>query len=91
MSGRHKWPPPRRVRDLRDPRALGERLLGDAGAVRGSFGLSAGQAPLSQVYDLHVQHLDIPDYDGGGLMSNDPAKHHSRTPQDAYVESDGGE
>lgn len=79
------------LRDLRDPQALGEKLLGDAKTARDSFEMSREQAPLSQVYDLHVQHLEIPDYDGGGLMSNDPAQHHSGTKQDAYIESDGGE
>ena len=79
------------MRDLRDPQALGSKLLADAKSARNSYELSREQAPLSQVYDLHVQYLEIPDYDGGGLMSNDPAKHHSKTKQDAYIESDGGE
>lgn len=78
-------------RDLRDPQALGDKLLGEAKRVREAFGLSRAQAPLSQVYDLHVAHLDVPDYDAGGLMSSDPAQHHSKVRQDAYVESDGGE
>lgn len=79
------------MKDLRDPQSLGGKLFAARQAVREAYELSPEQAPASQVYDLHVQHLDIPDYDGGGLMSNDPAKHHSKTKQDAYVESDGGE
>lgn len=79
------------MKDRRDPQALGEKLLGDARSARDAYELSREQAPLSQVYDLHVGHLEIADYDDGGLMSNDPAQHHSRTPQDDYVESDGGE
>lgn len=83
MSGRHKWPPPRRVRDLRDPQALGTRILRERK-------LLDPHAPLSQIIDA-LPLAGVPDYDGGGLMSNDPAKHHSKTKQDAYVESDGGE
>lgn len=69
------------TRDLRDPQALGKDLLAIARSARETYELPREQATLSQVYDLLGQHLDVPDYVGGGLMSNDPAKHHSRTPQ----------
>ena len=88
------------MRDQRDPQALGNYLLW-CRAER-SF-----KAPtLSVAYDAHapefwaaggpfkvdgITHKLVPDYDGGGLMSNDPALHHSKTKQNAPVESDGGE
>lgn len=72
------------MKDLRDPQALGETLL--------LYRSGAPLASLSQEADRHVWMLSrVPDYDGGGLMSNDPALHHSRTPQTQLVESDGGE
>jgi hypothetical protein len=64
------------LKDLRDPQALGDAYL--------TF-RNAG-IPI----DMAVA-IPVATYDGGGLMSNDPAKHHSKTKQDAYVESDGGE
>jgi hypothetical protein len=64
------------LKDLRDPQALGDAYL--------TF-RNAG-IPIDMAVAIPVE-----DYDGGGLMSNDPAKHHSKTKQDAYVESDGGE
>lgn len=64
------------TRDLRDPQALGEAYRTFRNA-----GISIDMAVA----------IPVEDYDGGGLMSNDPAKHHSKTKQDAPVESDGGE
>lgn len=60
-------------RDLRDPAILGELLLRSA---RDSL------RPLSGVYDRDAWLLDrLPAWVGDGRMSNDPARHHSRTPQ----------
>lgn len=73
------------MRDLRDPQALGERIE----KHRAAMAPWHREQPLSQYID--VMDLAVPDYDGGGLMSNDPALHHSRTPQTQLVESDGGE
>lgn len=88
------------MRDLRDPQSLGNYLLW----CRAERSFNA--PTLSVAYDAHspefwkaggpfkadgVTHKLVPDYDGGGLMSNDPSKHHSRTPQTQLVESDGGE
>jgi hypothetical protein len=76
------------VRDQRDPQKLGEKLLGDARAARETY---RTDIPLSEVYVAHIQYLDIPDYDGSGPMANDPAKHHSKTPQTVNLQepSDG--
>lgn len=60
-------------RDMRDPAALGKTLLLLA---------SADGTPPSAAYDRHARLLErVAAYDGGGLMSNDPALHHSKTPQ----------
>jgi hypothetical protein len=73
-------------RDQRDPQKLGEMLR--AGEFR-----TKGQ-PLSQYMDGHARAIfahEVPDYDGSGPMSNDPAEHHSKTPQtvDLQEPSDG--
>lgn len=59
-------------RDSRDPAVLGWALLT----------LNDGRAPLSEVYDRFRWQLErVPPWQGDGLMSNDPSKHHSKTPQ----------
>lgn len=73
------------MRDQRDPQALGERIENHRAAMSPWH----RERGLSQYID--VMDLSVPDYDGGGLMSNDPALHHSKVKQDAYIESDGGE
>lgn len=55
--------------DLRDPSVLGWALL-----VRAR----TGSAPLSEVYDRDAALLErVPKWRDNGLMSNDPATHHS--------------
>lgn len=61
------------MKDLRDPQALGLRILSEREKIK------PRRAHLSKVID-RLPLASVPDYDGGGLMSNDP-----------YIESDGGE
>lgn len=57
---------------MRDPLALGELLLA----------LQKRRAPLSRVYDRNAGILErVPPWAGDGLMSNDPAQHHSKVKQ----------
>ena len=59
--------------DRRDPAILGWALL-----VRAR----EDGAPLSETYDRHAAWFErVPPWTGDGLMSNDPSKHHSKTPQ----------
>ena len=74
----------RDTRDLRDPEKLGRRILSEREKIK------PRRARLSKVID-RLPLASVADYDGGGVMSSDPAKHHSRTPQTQLVESDGGE
>lgn len=75
------------MRDLRDPAKLGELLLSSATAARGAYG---ADIPITQVYDVHVQFLAVEPYRDGGHISNDPEKHHSKTPQNLGSLDDGG-
>lgn len=63
------------MRDLRDPQKLGEAYD------------TARQAGLE--IEWAVQ-MPTPAYEDGGHISNDPAKHHSRTPQNLGNLDDGG-
>lgn len=49
-------------RDMRDPQALGERLLRDAPHARSAFALPEHPISLSEVYDVHVAWMTLPDY-----------------------------
>jgi hypothetical protein len=72
-------------RDQRDPQLVGHKLI----AIRAYLDREgATRLPLSRLADMNGLH--VPDYDGSGPMSNDPAAHHSKTPQDVQLESDGG-
>jgi hypothetical protein len=64
------------VRDIRDPEELGTTYLA----------LRAGGAPI----DIAVRAGANP-YQDGGYISNDPAEHHSKTPQTLGDLNDGGE
>ena len=59
----------RDLRDQRDPQKLGE-------LISTYRQLSDGSAPWGILVVAPV-----PDYDDGGHISNDPALHHSKTPQ----------
>jgi len=62
------------MNDLRDPLVVGTQLL--------RLRADTPKATLSEVYDserIFFEHL--PPWTGNGLMSNDPAQHHSKTPQ----------
>lgn len=72
------------TRDLRDPQKLGLRILSEREKVK------PRRKRLSKVIDW-LPLASVPDYTGDGYMSNDPAKHHSRTSQSHLLESDGGE
>jgi hypothetical protein len=63
------------IRDLRDPSLLGLAYW----ALR-----NQGFAPSE------AATVTVNNYEDHGILSNDPADHHSKTPQDAPVESDGG-
>ena len=63
------------MRDMRDPAKLGESYL--------------------RVRELGVEivdavHMPCDQYRDGGHISNDPAHHHSKTPQNIGVLDDGG-
>jgi hypothetical protein len=66
-------------RDQRDPQKLGEAYLAHR---------KAGHPPG---YAALLAQEGCPDYDGSGPMANDPAEHHSKTPQtvDLQEPSDG--
>jgi hypothetical protein len=55
------------MRDLRDPGFVGEAYL----KAREMFGTEIEHAVL----------VPAPNYQDGGHISSDPAKHHSKTPQ----------
>ena len=57
------------TRDQRDPQKLGQ-------LISTYRQLSDNEAP----WDLLV-NTPVPNYDDGGHISNDPALHHSKTPQ----------
>lgn len=64
------------MKDLRDPAILGERLISYTATVRGAYG---SDIPMSEVFDVHVQHLANPDYasDLGPVEKyGDPVKTH---------------
>ena len=71
------------TRDLRDPQLLGETILG----------LRKGKKrKLSSLVDENTQAMMlVASYQDGDFMSNDPADHHSKTPQTAPVPWSGGE
>ena len=63
------------MRDQRDPQMLGDVLLMERKRTP--------KKKLAAVYDQNYPvMLRVPDYDGSGVMSADPAEHHSKTPQD---------
>lgn len=63
------------MRDQRDPQKLGDAYL----AVR------------SKGLDIETSvNVRTDDYEDGGLISNDPSQHHSKTPQQIGDLSDGG-
>jgi hypothetical protein len=71
-------------RDLRDPQQLGEEII----ALRAE---THRKHKTTDVVDRYPHALEaVPDYDDLGMISNDPAQHHSRTRQDIPVVSDGG-
>jgi hypothetical protein len=63
------------VRDLRDPKALGEGYL-LARKKGGSIEMAAT--------------MNAPDYKDGGHISSNPEEHHSKTPQNLGDLDDGG-
>lgn len=64
-------------RDQRDPEQLGRVIQ--------QIRLAEPTLPLHKAVDLHShpggEMFGVLDYDGGGVMSADPALHHSKTPQ----------
>lgn len=70
---------------LADQTLLGEAILG----LRTS---QNRRKKLTTLIDANQAILAaVPRYQEGPFMSNDPAEHHSKTPQDAPVPWDGGE
>ena len=68
---------------MRDPEKLGRAIL----ALREA---GAG-VPLARLVDTHRSSLrSVPAYTDGGVISSDPARHHSKTPQNIDL-WDGGE
>ena len=66
------------MRDLRDPRCVGHKLLSIAEGLR--VQRPSVEWPLATVADM--SGLACPIWTGDGFMSNNPAEHHSKTPQD---------
>ena len=66
------------MKDNRDPQLLGEEVL----ALRDSTS-APDSVKLSEIVDaVRPRWLEsVPDVDGSGPMSADPAQHHSKTPQ----------
>lgn len=48
-------------RDIRDPRAVGEKLLYEAETVRKTYGADIS---LSEIWDVHASKLTHPNYSG---------------------------
>lgn len=67
------------MNDLRDPMCVGHKLLSLAEAARKTH----PELKLSVIADR--SGLRCPPWEGDGFMSNDPAEHHSKTPQGANV------
>ena len=63
------------MRDLRDPQLLGEEYLH----------LREAGLPIETAV-----RWPVPSYADGGHISNDPAQHHSKTPQTLGTLDDGG-
>lgn len=55
-------------RDLRDPQGLGESLLYYAKAAREAYSTPESPIPMSEVYDVQVVHLTIPNVSGDDSM-----------------------
>lgn len=63
------------MKDNRDPTCVGLKLLLIADAVRKTH----PEMKLSAIADANGLHC--PPWTGDGFMSNNPAEHHSQTPQ----------
>lgn len=77
------------MRDLRDPQALGEMLLSGAASVCAAYVPPGSPFPLSDVYEVHVKYLEIPNYmpDEGTIAKyGDP----TLIPHSTHSEVDGG-